>query len=177
MEITCDALLLDADGTLIDSIPAVERAWRTWAGEYGLDVDAVLRVCHGRRSAETIAELVPPADFDTALARLDDLEVTDTLGVTGYPNSRELLAACTNGLPWAIVTSGGLALVTARLKAADLPMPTVLVTAESVANGKPDPEGYRLAAHQLGVDPERCVVIEDAPPGIHAGKEIGRAHV
>ncbi|HEX3779170.1 MAG TPA: HAD-IA family hydrolase [Pseudonocardiaceae bacterium] len=173
MDLTCAALLPDADGTLIDSIPAVERAWRTWAGEYGLDPDAVLRVCHGVRSAETVAELLPAAEFDTALARIDDLETTDTVGVTGYPSSHELLAACANGLPWAIVTSGGLALVTARLKAADLPMPSVLVTAESVTNGKPDPEGYRLAARQLGVDPRQCVVIEDAPPGIRAGKAAG----
>lgn len=174
MEFTCAAVLFDADGTLIDSIPAVERAWRTWSNEYGFDPEEILAVCHGRPSAETIIELVPGDGFRAALARLDDLEVSDTRGVRAYPNSRELLEALSDGgLPWAVVTSGTLALVTARLKAADLPTPEVLVTADSVTNGKPDPEGYRLAARQLGVDPARCVVIEDAPAGVRAGKAAG----
>jgi sugar-phosphatase len=174
MEFTCAAVLFDADGTLIDSIPAVERTWRTWSTEYGLDPDAVLAVCHGRPSATTIGELVPGDGFPAALARLDDMEITDTRGVRAYPNASELLDALTDaGLPWAVVTSGSLALVTARLKAADLPTPPVLVTADSVRNGKPDPEGYRLAARQLGVDPADCVVIEDAPAGVRAGKAAG----
>jgi sugar-phosphatase len=174
MEFTCAAVLFDADGTLIDSIPAVERAWRTWSAEYGFDADAVLATCHGRPSAETIIELVPGDGFRAALTRLDDLEVTDTRGVRAYPNSRELLDSLSDaGLPWAVVTSGNLALVTARLKAAELPTPEVLVTADSVTNGKPDPEGYLLAAHQLGVDPARCVVFEDAPAGVRAGKAAG----
>lgn len=174
MEFTCAAVLFDADGTLIDSIPAVERAWRTWSNEYGFDPEEILAVCHGRPSAETIIELVPGDGFRAALARLDDLEVSDTRGVRAYPNSRELLEALSDGgLPWAVVTSGTLALVTARLKAADLPTPEVLVTADSVTNGKPDPEGYRLAARQLGVDPARCVVIEDAPAGVRASKAAG----
>ena len=174
MKFTCAAVLFDADGTLIDSIPAVERAWRAWSAEYGFDADAVLAVCHGRPSAETIRELIPGDGFRAALDRLDDMEVTDTHGVRAYPNSRELLDALGDaGLPWAVVTSGNLALVTARLKAAELPTPEVLVTADSVTNGKPDPEGYLLAARQLGVDPARCVVIEDAPAGIRAGKAAG----
>jgi sugar-phosphatase len=174
MEFTCAAVLFDADGTLIDSIPAVERAWRTWSTEYGFDPDEILATCHGRPSAETIIELVPGDGFLAALTRLDDMEVNDTQGVRAYPNSRELLDALSDaGVPWAVVTSGSLALVTARLKAADLPTPQVLVTADSVANGKPDPEGYLLAARQLGANPADCVVIEDAPAGVHAGKAAG----
>jgi sugar-phosphatase len=174
MKFTCAAVLFDADGTLIDSIPAVERAWRTWSDEYGFDPDEILATCHGRPSEETIIELVPGEGFKTALTRLDDLEVSDTHGVHAYPNSRELLDALSDaGLPWAVVTSGNLALVTARLKAAELPTPEVLVTADSVTNGKPDPEGYLLAARRLGVDPARCVVIEDAPAGVRAGKTAG----
>lgn len=174
MKFTCAAVLFDADGTLIDSIPAVERAWRTWSTEYGFDPDEILATCHGRPSAETIIELIPGDGFRAALTRLDDLEVSDTHGVRAYPNSRELLDALTDaGLPWAVVTSGNLALVTARLKAAELPTPEVLVTADSVSNGKPDPEGYLLAARKLGVDPARCVVIEDAPAGVRAGKAAG----
>ena len=174
MEFTCAAVLFDADGTLIDSIPAVERAWRTWSAEYGFDADAVLASAHGRPSAATIGELVPGDGFQAALARLDDLEVTDTQGVRAYANSRLLLDTLSDaGLPWAVVTSGNLALVTARLKAAELPTPQVLVTADSVTNGKPDPEGYLLAARQLGVDPAECVVIEDAPAGVRAGRAAG----
>ena len=174
MTFTCAAVLFDADGTLIDSIPAVERAWRTWSAEYGFDGDAVLAVCHGRPSAETISELVPGDGFQAALDRLDDMEITDTRGVRAYPNARALTDALTDaGLPWAVVTSGSLALVTARLKAAELPSPQVLVTADSVTSGKPDPEGYLLAARQLGVDPAQCVVIEDAPAGVRAGKAAG----
>ncbi len=176
MEFTCAAVLFDADGTLIDSIPAVERAWRTWSAEYGFDPDAVLAVCHGRPSSETIAELVPGDGFRAALTRLDDLEVGDTRGVRGYANSRELLETLSDaGVPWAVVTSATLPLVTARLKAAELPTPQVLVTADSVTNGKPDPEGYLLAARQLGVPAADCVVIEDAPAGVRAGKAAGAA--
>ncbi|HEY4019418.1 MAG TPA: HAD family hydrolase [Pseudonocardiaceae bacterium] len=174
MEFTCAAVLFDADGTLIDSIPAVERAWRTWSTEYGFDPDEILATCHGVPSAETIIKLVPGDGFRAALTRLDDLEVTDTRGVRAYPSAHELLDTLSDaGLPWAVVTSGNLALVTARLKAADLPTPEVLVTADSVTNGKPDPEGYLLAARQLGVDPAACVVIEDAPAGVRAGKGAG----
>ncbi|HEV3360513.1 MAG TPA: HAD family hydrolase [Pseudonocardiaceae bacterium] len=174
MEFTCAAVLFDADGTLIDSIPAVERAWRTWSAEYGFDADAVLAVCHGRPSAETISELVPGEGFRAALTRLDDLEVADTRGVRAYANSHALLETLSDaGVPWAVVTSGNLALVTARLKAAELPTPQVLVTADSVTNGKPDPEGYLLAARQLGVNPAECVVIEDAPAGVRAGRAAG----
>jgi sugar-phosphatase len=174
MEFTCAAVLFDADGTLIDSIPAVERAWRIWSAEYGFDADAVLASAHGRPSATTIGELVPGEGFQAALDRLDDLEVTDTQGVRAYANSAALLETLSDaGLPWAVVTSGNLALVTARLKAADLPTPQVLVTADSVTNGKPDPEAYLLAARQLGVNPAECVVIEDAPAGVRAGKAAG----
>ncbi|HEX4221677.1 MAG TPA: HAD hydrolase-like protein, partial [Pseudonocardiaceae bacterium] len=126
MDFTCAAVLFDADGTLIDSIPAVERAWRTWSTEYGFDPDEVLASCHGRPSADTIRELIPGDGFQAALTRLDDMEVTDTQGVRAYPNSRELLDALGDaGLPWAVVTSGSLPLVTARLKAAELPTPEV----------------------------------------------------
>ncbi|SHG79331.1 HAD-IA family hydrolase [Streptoalloteichus hindustanus] len=175
MEITCAALLFDADGTLVDSDAAVRRAWRTWARGYGLDVEAVLRVCQGRRSEETIAMFLPAEEIEAAVARLDALELTDLADVTPCPGVPELLAALDgpHRLPWAVVTSGILPLVTARTGAAGLSLPDVVVTAESVSAGKPDPEGYRLAARELGVPIERCVVFEDSPVGIQAGKSAG----
>lgn len=174
MEIDCVALLLDADGTLVDSTAAVERTWRAWAAEYGVDAEAVLRVCHGRRSEETVAQFVPGRDVARAVARLDELEVTDLDDVASCPGAIELLAALdSHSIPWAVVTSGITPLVTARMKAADLPLPEVLVTAEAVTNGKPAPECYRLAARRLGVEIKRCVVFEDAPAGVQAGRAAG----
>lgn len=135
----------------------------------------MLRVCHGRRSEETIARFVPAEDVERAVTRLDELELIDLDDVASCPGAAELLAGLDGAdcMPWAIVTSGIVPLVTARMKAAGLRLPDVLVTAEAVATGKPDPEGYRLAAQRLGVTAERCVVVEDAPAGIRAGRAAG----
>ncbi|WP_158893864.1 HAD family hydrolase [Amycolatopsis anabasis] len=171
MEINCSALLLDIDGTLVNSLGAVERTWRAWAAEYGLDGDAVLRVCHGRRSEETIADFLPGEQVESAVARLDELELADLDGVVACAGAAELLAA--NRLPWAVVTSGIVALGTARMKAAGFSLPEVFITAESVTEGKPAPECYRLAARKLGVPAGDCVVIEDAPAGVRAGRAAG----
>ncbi|MCP2256551.1 sugar-phosphatase [Streptoalloteichus tenebrarius] len=175
MEIGCAALLFDADGTLVDSRAAVERCWGAWAELYGLDVAAVLAVCQGRRSEETIARFLPADEVEPAVARLDALELADLADVEPCPGVPELLAALDGpGRPsWAVVTSGILPLVTGRMRAAGLALPEVVVTAESVTAGKPDPQGYRLAARRLGVPIERCVVVEDAPVGVRAGREAG----
>jgi sugar-phosphatase len=172
MDFACRAVLLDADGTLVDSGAVIVRTWRVWASEYGADADAVLRVCHGRRSAETIAEFVPGDLVEPAVARLDELELADMVGVVPCAGAAELLAGL-NGMPWAVVTSAISPLVRRRLAAAGLPSPEVLVTAESVTAGKPHPEGYGLAARQLGVAPRDCVVVEDAPAGVRAGRAAG----
>lgn len=123
MEIACAGVLLDADGTLVDSTPAVERTWRTWAREYGVDAEAVLQVCHGRRSEETIARFVPAAQVEAAVARLDELELVDLGDVVACRGAAELIARLedTGRLPWAVVTSGIVPLVTARLQTAGLP--------------------------------------------------------
>jgi sugar-phosphatase len=60
-----------------------------------------------------------------------------------------------------------------RLQHTALPIPRVLISAEAVQQGKPHPEAYLSAAEQLGVDPRRCVVVEDAPAGIIAGRAAG----
>ena len=169
------ALLFDLDGVLIDSTAAVVRQWRLFAEEQGLDESVVLAGFHGRRTIDSVRELLAgrePSEIDAAASRLDQRELTDNDDVVSLPGARELLAA----LPphrWACVTSASTELAHARLGAAGLPLPRVLVGAESVAHGKPDPEGYLRAAELLDVPIERCVVFEDAPAGIHAGHAAG----
>jgi mannitol-1-/sugar-/sorbitol-6-phosphatase len=170
-----EAILFDIDGTLVDSTPVVERSWHTWAQEYDVDAEDVMRVCHGRRTEDTVAEFVTPQQLAVAVARVQALELADFDGVTALPGARQLIEA----LPrhrWAAVTSGERALMTARLEAAHLPIPEIMICAEDVAVGKPSPEGYLQASAALGFDAGHCVVVEDAPAGIAAGVAAG-AHV
>jgi sugar-phosphatase len=172
VELTCTAVLFDVDGTLLDSTGAVERSWRVWAAEYGVDIDALLRDHHGVRTEETVASFLPPELRDAAVARLDALELADHADIVPIPGAARLLAA----LPpdrWAVVTSGTVPLATTRMAAAGLPWPSVAVTAESIPAGKPDPACYLLAASLLGAPPAGCLVVEDAPAGIRAGKAAG----
>jgi mannitol-1-/sugar-/sorbitol-6-phosphatase len=168
----CAALLLDVDGTLVDSTAAGERAWQRWAREYGVDEAEVLRGLHGRRSVDTVRRFLPSDAADEALDRQQRLEIADLDGVVALPGAAELLAALRrpDTMPWALVSSGDARLVATRMAAAGLPLAEVIVTAESVREGKPDPEGYRLAAERLGVAARACVVVEDAPAGIAAGR-------
>jgi sugar-phosphatase len=166
------AILFDIDGTLVDSTPVVERSWRTWAAEFDVDIDEVMRVCHGRRTEDTVAQFVTPQQQGVATARLQALELTDLDGVTALPGAQRILQSLPHRR-WAAVTSGERALMTARLAAAELPIPETLICAEDVAAGKPSPEGYRKAAAALGFDAALCVVIEDAPAGIAAGLAAG----
>jgi sugar-phosphatase len=167
-----EALLFDIDGTLVDSTGAVERSWRTWATRRDVDADAVLRVCHGRRSEDTIALFVPDDDWAAAVSELAQLELADLDDVVALPATSRLLEQLPDDR-WAAVTSGGRTLMQARLRAADLPVPDVLVSAEDVSAGKPDPEGYLKAAAALGYDVGRCLVVEDAPAGVEAGRAAG----
>jgi sugar-phosphatase len=169
--ISCDAVLFDMDGTLVDSIACVEAAWGAWAAGHGLDVHALLRDAHGRQNHETVARLVPHLNTPEELARLARLE-EDCREVVGIPGARALLAALAPER-WAVVTSAWQRLAEIRLGCAGLPLPRVLVTADHVSRSKPDPEGYLVAAARLGVAPARCVVIEDAPVGIEAGRAAG----
>jgi sugar-phosphatase len=163
--------LFDIDGTLVDSSAVVERAWRQVAREFGTDGDAIVAGCHGRRSADTIEEFFPPPVRAAARERIDALELADR-DVTACRGAAELLATL-DGRPWAAVTSGPRPLMTARLAAAGLPVPKVLVTADDVRHGKPAPDGYRQAARVLGLSPADCVVVEDSPAGVGAGKAAG----
>jgi HAD superfamily hydrolase (TIGR01509 family) len=166
-------LLFDLDGTLVDSIVPVERQWAVWAARHQLPLDPILKVCHGRPSIETMREVAPHLPNLEAEAR-DHLkrEEQDCEGVVAVPGARELLAS----LPassWAIVTSCNRALALARLEAAGLPVPPVLVNSDRVSRGKPDPEGYLLGAREMNADPAECLVLEDTPVGIRAGHAAG----
>lgn len=168
----CRAVLFDCDGVLVDSDASVISAWRRWAGDYGLDPDQVLGMVHGRRSADTVALLVEPAVQQAAVERIDRYEIDDAAGVRAIAGAAELLAAMPPGT-LAVVTSGTQALARARLAAASVPVPEVLVTADDVERGKPDPESYTAAAAQLGVSPADAIVLEDADAGIAAGRAAG----
>jgi mannitol-1-/sugar-/sorbitol-6-phosphatase len=163
------AIIFDLDGVLVDSTEAVERAWTRWAGERGIDPQELLPVIHGRPSREVIAEYAPGLDLVVEARRLDSMEqVTESPAIDG---AAECIAFAQQG-PWAIVTSGD-SRASGRLRTAGLPVPEVLVTADDVERGKPDPEPYARAAAALGVEPASCVVVEDAPAGITAAKAAG----
>lgn len=169
------AVLLDMDGTLVDSAAVVERLWLEWALPRGLDRDAVLKTVHGRQGWQSMAILLPERDHainheenQRMLAR----ESADTDGVVAIPGARELLRSL-EGMAHAIVTSADVALMTARMNAAQLPLTELAITAEHVSRSKPDPEGFLLAASALGIDPADCVVFEDSGAGIRAGIDAG----
>ena len=165
-------MLFDLDGVLVDSTPAVARVWAWWAREHGFDPDEVVRQAHGRPSIATIRELVPNADHEAENREVERREIEDVEGVIPLPGAIALLQA----LPaeqWAIVTSCTHRLADVRIGAAGLPRPKRMVTSNDVRNGKPDPEPYLKGARILGLRGTECVVIEDAPAGIRAGKAAG----
>lgn len=164
--------MFDIDGTLVDSTAAVERTWRTWAAEHDLDAAHILTICHGVRSEDVVARYLPASEIPAATIELEDMELQDLEGVTALPCAADVLGR----LPeprWAAVTSGSGRLMRKRLSAAGLPVPDILIAADDVVAGKPDPEGYRNAAEALGSPIDRCLVIEDAPAGIAAGRAAG----
>jgi mannitol-1-/sugar-/sorbitol-6-phosphatase len=171
-ELACDALLFDLDGVLIDSSACIARNWQAWAEPHGIDVIQIMKVAHGVRSVETIRQVAPHLDAEQEAAKLTALEVADTDGVIAMPGAHVLLRALPANA-WTIVTSGNAALAEARLRAVGLPIPAAIVTADDVTEGKPAPEPYLLGAKRLGLAPERCLVVEDAPAGIQAGRGAG----
>jgi mannitol-1-/sugar-/sorbitol-6-phosphatase len=165
------AILSDFDGVLVDSAASVMRGWRRWATNNGVPHELLDRNLHGRPGADVIAELAPGLDPAAANIEVERLQASDSDDVVALPGAAELLAD--PPAPVAVVTSGTLSLVRARLAPAGLQEPAVLVTVDRVTRGKPDPEGYLMAAAELGVAPADCVVLEDAPAGIEAGLAAG----
>ncbi|KJQ53463.1 HAD-IA family hydrolase [Microbacterium sp. SA39] len=169
------AVLLDMDGTLVDSTAVVERLWLAWAEPHGLEPETVLSVVHGRQGHQSMAIMLPERDHAINLQENDQMlatEARDVDGVIAITGADALLDAL-SGHPHAIVTSANVALMTARMRAAGLTVPTLAVTAENVSASKPDPEGFLLGASLLGVDPADCVVFEDSGAGIQAGLAAG----
>ena len=164
-----DALLLDLDGTLVDSSAAIERHTLAWAARLGLDGEAVVAASHGRRDVEVVRLVAPGADVAREVAWLHRLSCDDTEGVVAVPGAAELLAGL-DARTWTVVTSAAREVALARLTAAGLPVPGRLVCSEDVPRGKPDPEGFRAGARLLGVDPRRCLVLEDSAAGVAAGR-------
>ena len=167
------AFLFDMDGTLLNSIAAAERVWGIWAARHGLDVEAFLHTIHGARAIDTITRLaLPGVDPQVEAQWITEAELDDVEGIVAIPGAVAFLAS----LPvdqWALVTSAPKALAVRRMQAAGIPVPAVLVTAEDVKTGKPDPACYVLGAQRLGVPVQDCLVFEDATVGIQAGEAAG----
>jgi len=176
VKLSCAAILFDLDGVLVSSIGSVERQWTRWANEHGLKADQVIAVAHGRPTIDTIREFAPrishPIDIDAEMVQMEEREIRDMDCVHPVPGAAELLARIPPDR-WTVVTSGTRPLAEARLKFVGLPIPSTMVTASEITRGKPDPEPYLKGARALGVPAKECVVIEDAPSGVRAGKAAG----
>lgn len=165
-------LLFDNDGVLVDSEAGVQASWRRWAGDHDLDPDEVMAAVPGRRAADTVAVFVKPAQVDESVALITRYELDGADATVAVPGVLDLVPQL-DGVPWAVVTSGVRELATARLRAAGVVPPAVVVTAEDVAVGKPDPEGYAAAAARLGLAPADVLVLEDSRSGVAAGQAAG----
>jgi sugar-phosphatase len=172
MKIQCRGVLFDLDGVLVDSTPAVARVWAKWAAKHGLVADEVVRQAHGRPSIATIRDLLPDADHEAENLEVERGEIEDVDGVIPLPGALELLQALSQDR-WTIATSCTRRLAEVRIRAAGLPVPRHMITSTDVLRGKPDPEPYTKAAQILGFAPADCIVVEDAPAGIRAGKAAG----
>ena len=165
----CRAVLVDLDGTLMDSAPRILRVWKAWSQRNGIAFESILKVIHGRRSIDTIRLVAPWLPVEKEVAELEADEIADMQDVRVYPGAQELLEKLRD-IPHAIVTSGSRRAAEARLKHVGLRIPAVLASGDEVEAGKPAPDGYLLAARRLRMDPGDCVVIEDSPVGVQAGK-------
>jgi len=170
------AVLFDLDGVLVESKDSTERVWLDWASRNGIDEGALRSAMHGVRSVEVVRALRPDLDASAEGDALERSQAEDVSDVRAIPGAAEALRALRKDRV-AVVTSATRALAAARLGAAGIELPDVVVYAGDVARGKPDPEGYLTAARRLGVEPCEALVVEDAPPGIEAGKAAGMAVV
>ncbi len=172
IRLSCEAILFDMDGTLVDSKACVESIWKRWALKRGIDVHSLLQTSHGRRTEDTIKDVAPHLDIEAEAKALQTEELAVREGIVAVGGSFKLLSRLTEG-QWAVVTSASRALATVRLECAGLPLPSQLISGDDVHSGKPDPEGYLKAADRLGIPYNRCVVVEDTPAGILAGRGAG----
>ena len=171
-QVQCAALLFDLDGVLINSTPAVARVWRQWAIEHGFNPEEVVLRAHGRPSLASVREFLPNSDHEAENREVERREIADIEGIVPLPGAIDLLSS----LPpdrWTIVTSSTRRLAEVRMKAAGLPLPERCVTATDITHGKPHPEPYLMGAAALGFPATECVVFEDVPAGVQAGKAAG----
>jgi sugar-phosphatase len=171
-QINCSALLFDLDGVLINSTPAVARVWRNWAIEHGFNPEEVVSRAHGRPSLTTVREYLPTADHEAENREVERREIEDLEGVVPLPGALDLLASLPSDR-WTIVTSCTRPLAEVRIKAAGLPLPKKMITSNDITHGKPHPEPYLKGAMILGFPSTECVVLEDVPAGVRAGKGAG----
>jgi len=171
-QLECDAVLFDLDGVLIDSTSCIVRHWKAWADQHSLDLDKIMQAAHGIRTIETMQLVAPHLDAEKEAEQFTAREILDTAGVVAIEGACQILQALPQNA-WAIVTSASSELAKARLLQTNLTVPKILVTADDVKQGKPAPEPYLIGAERLGIAADRCIVIEDAPAGIKAGKKAG----
>jgi sugar-phosphatase len=170
------AVLFDLDGVLVESREATERVWVDWAMKRGIGVDELRAAMHGVRSVEVVQALRPELDAVAEAELIERRQVEDVDGLRAITGAAAALAALRADRV-AVATSATRPLAHARLAAAGIEPPEVVVYADDVERGKPDPEGYLAAAARLGVDPAEALVVEDSPPGIEAGRATGAATV
>jgi mannitol-1-/sugar-/sorbitol-6-phosphatase len=166
-----DAVLFDLDGVLVDSTASVTRSWDRFAAEFNVS-SAALQENHGQPAQTLVDRLLGPDRVAEGLARIEAIEVDDAAGVEAVPGAQALFASLPEDRR-AVVTSGTPPIATARLRAGGFPLPRTLITADDIERGKPDPQPYLLAAHRLGVPPDRCLAVEDAPAGIASARAAG----
>jgi sugar-phosphatase len=169
---TCSAILFDLDGVLMDSTPSVTRQWSHWARQNNIDPEKAVEIAHGRRTIESVRLLAPHLDAEAETRKIERSEANDNEGVVVMPGAIKLLES----LPpdrWCVVTSGTRLIATSRLRVGNLPVPAILITADDVTKGKPNPEPYLRGASLLKMAPSECLVIEDAPAGIAAARAAG----
>jgi mannitol-1-/sugar-/sorbitol-6-phosphatase len=169
---SCSAVLFDLDGVLVDSTRSVDRQWRLWAREQGVDMEKVAAFAHGVRTIEVIRQVAPQLDAAAEANKLEAREAADHDGVSVMPGAAELVGSIPRAR-WCVVTSGTRRLATARLQLAGIEVPSVVITAEDVTAGKPDAAPYLKGAELLGFPARECLVIEDAPAGIQSAHAAG----
>ncbi len=172
MKLSCAGILFDMDGVLVSSLGSVERSWIRWGNLRGVDGAKALETAHGKRAIDTIRLLRPDLDDQAELAVIEQIEIEDTEGIQALPGVAVLLSLLPKG-SWTVVTSATEKLARVRMEAVGLTPPKRFITADMVEHGKPHPEPYLRGAELLGFAPERCLVIEDAPAGVAAGKAAG----
>jgi sugar-phosphatase len=168
---SCSAILFDLDGVLLDSTRVVAAQYTRWANEHGLDPAEVMKAAHGVRTLEVVRRVAPHLDVVAETKKIEDREAVAD-GIVPIPGAIALVNSIPRGR-WAVVTSGTRFLATTRMRKFGIPIPDILVTADDVSNGKPDPEPYRKGAELLHADPATCLVVEDAPAGIRSAHAAG----